>query len=91
MGTVCLTAACAVVALWLTDLITPSAHKFSLALAIIGAVYTVFVATWNYALSTVTLLGALSMYGEAIVFIVLALQAGREIKAAGQRQSAAAE
>lgn len=75
-------------ALWLVDLIVPEAPKFSLALTIIAATYTVFVATWNFTLSFINLVEALSMYGEAVVFIILALHEGGKIKVVEQRQSA---
>lgn len=60
------------------DYITAHETATTLVLMIIGAAYTIFVATWNYAGGTTALSAAVSMYCEAAAFVVCAVSAGKE-------------
>lgn len=42
----------------------------------IAALYTVFVATWNYLLGVITLITAIMMWAEAVVFIIFTVMNG---------------
>lgn len=64
--------------LYVVGKVVDGSHKFSMVLMIIGAFYTVFVTTWNYAYGTLSTWTAISMALEAVVFIILAVTEGKK-------------
>lgn len=66
------------IAVWyVVDRVTPEAFRFEMVLMIIGAFYTVFVTTWNFAFGMLDTITAISMALEAVVFIVMAIYSGK--------------
>ena len=66
------------VMLYAVGAIVDGSHKFAMVLMIIGAFYTVFVATWNYVNGIIATWTAISMGIEAVMFVILAVTEGKK-------------